>query len=74
MICSFCNKEMDLDETGILCFPCELGGHARCYAQRGHGNHNPVGRNTREGVSLVDAMRRAAHHQRLSGRLNERET
>ncbi len=63
MTCQFCNKYMEVDETGIMCIPCEKGGHIRCYAQRGHGNHSLLGKNSVN--RITDAYTRAACYSRF---------
>jgi hypothetical protein len=36
MRCSWCEKPMREDETGIMCVRCDEGGHARCYVMTQH--------------------------------------
>ena len=62
MKCDFCRKRLETHETGIMCLPCLKGGHARCYVSFGHGYHD---------LPVNSPLRRAAHHQRLSGRVIE---
>jgi hypothetical protein len=54
MKCDFCEKEMDRDETGIMLLEHKMGGHMLCAM--------------RFSEALKEAMKKAAHHQRLSGR------